>query len=80
MNWIKVNNPRLDMPIDGRPFISLWKGRISLTQFDLDEHRFYIMFDPAEYSQAWQIPQERENKFTDWMELPDYPQDFKDKA
>jgi|FreactcultuFSWF8_1027224.scaffolds.fasta_scaffold07004_2 hypothetical protein len=75
MKWNTIENSAA-LPRDGRPFISLWKGRISLTQYDTEEGRFYIMFDLAEYSQSWCIPQDRENKFTHWMELPNMPEDY----
>jgi len=64
MKWIIVKEPRLDLPLDGSIFLSMWKGRICLTQFDTDEFRFYIMFEPAQYSQAWQVDPEREGKFS----------------
>lgn len=75
MKWIKVDK-KSDMPMDGTVFLSLWKGRISITSFDEDEGRFYIMFDPSEYSQSMEVPSHRQNKFTHWMPLPDKPEDY----
>ncbi len=79
MNWITIKNteyPRHEMPMDGSTFISLWKGRISLTQFDEEEGRFYIIWFPAEYPASARIEQEREDKFTHWMKLPGLPEDY----
>jgi hypothetical protein len=75
VNWINIKTSS-QLPRNGRVFLSLWKGRICLTQYDEDESRFYIMFDPADYSQSWQITPERENKFTHYMELPELPIDY----
>lgn len=74
MKWIKIKNLQ-ELPRNGHVFLSLWKGRICLTQFDKQEGRFYIMFEPSEYSQSWQLAQEREEKFTHWMNLPEIPND-----
>ena len=73
MNWIKIKHFSREMPIDGKVFLSMWKGRICLTQFDTEEQRFYIVFDPAEYDHCMQVCQEREGKFTHWMPLPEEP-------
>ena len=72
MDWIKIKDS-YDLPRDGTVFLAIWKGRTCLTQFDKEEGRFYIVFDPAYYSQCWQIPPEREGKFSYWMQLPDSP-------
>ncbi len=75
MEWNKVTR-REDMPMDGRVFIALWKGRISLTSYcDVDE-AFFIIFNPAEYENCWQIDRERESKFSHWMLLPPLPEDY----
>jgi hypothetical protein len=74
MQWIKINHSS-ELPKDGSVFLSLWKGRVCLTQYDSDEGRFYIMFEPADYSQSWQLAQDREYKFTHWMPLPDLLED-----
>jgi hypothetical protein len=69
MEWIKVNHKQ-ELPHDGSVFLSMWKGRICMTQYDIDEGRFYIIFNPAEYSQCMCVSQSRENKFEYWMPLP----------
>lgn len=55
------------MPKDGTVFLSLWKGRACLTQYDEDEARFYIIWEPAEYPAPWPVSKDRENKFTHMM-------------
>jgi hypothetical protein len=75
MEWIECSNSK-DLPRDGIIFLSLWKGRICMTQFDVEEGSFYIMFEPAGYSQAWRVDWERESKFTHWMPLPDLPKEL----
>jgi hypothetical protein len=74
MEWIKVENSH-ELPRNGDIFLAIWKGRISMCQFDQEEGRFYIMFEPADYSQSWCIDQSRENKFTHWMSLPEKPKE-----
>ena len=56
MEWIKIDSSH-ELPRDGSNFLALWKGRVSLCQFDSDEGRFYIMFDPADNCQPMQISQ-----------------------
>lgn len=73
MEWIKIESSH-ELPRDGSVYLTIWKGRICMTQFDIDEGRFYIMFDPAQYSQSWQVAQEREGKFAYWMPLPKHPE------
>ena len=74
MSWIKIENSH-QLPRNGEQFLALWKGKISLCQFDIDEDRFYIQFDPVELP-SFQLPQSRENKFTHWMRLPSIPKDY----
>ncbi len=69
MIWIKIGS-RNELPRDGSIFLAIWKGRICLVQHDVEEDRFYIVFEPASYSQSWKLDQEREAKFTFWMPLP----------
>jgi hypothetical protein len=66
---------RIDMPMDGTVFLAIWKGRISMCQFD-GESNFYIIFEPGNYSQCMKIDRDRENKFSHWMPLPPCPKDF----
>ncbi len=72
--WLPVRDHR-DLPKD-RVFISLWKGRISLTEYDEDEDKFYIVFDPAQYEYSMPLDTDRIGKFTHWMELPNIPEDY----
>lgn len=73
MKWIKINDSRLEIPRDGSEFLAIWKGIVCIAQFDEDEGRYYITFQPAVYPGNSRIPQEREVKFTHWMPLPETP-------
>lgn len=74
MEWISVNGSQ-ELPRDESVFLAIWKGRICMTQYDKDEGRFFIMFDPAIYGASWMLSQDRECKFTHWMPLPDEPKE-----
>lgn len=75
--WNKVefsgNYPHI--PRDESIFLVIWKGRISLAQYCKEEGRFFISFAPAEYEWSVKLDQDRENKFTYWMPLPEAPKD-----
>lgn len=73
--WQVANSS--DLPRDGNTFISLWKGRICLTQYDTEEEAFYIMFEPAEYASPMKVSEDRENKFTHLMHINDPTEDMK---
>lgn len=73
MNWIAVDD-RYQLPRDGSVFLAIWKGTIYLCQFDVDEDCFYVVCEPARYSQCWGISRRRPMKFTHWMPLPNYPE------
>ena len=75
MKWIKIQNRELarqELPKD-RSFLVMWKGRISICQFDKDEDSFFISFDPGVYEASWKISLDRERKFQYWAEL-EYPE------
>jgi hypothetical protein len=76
MNWIKLvrAGPQYNIPRDGTIFLTFFKGRVCMAQFDEEEGRFYIICDPTD-SQCWRLNQEREHKFTHWMPLPAAPKD-----
>lgn len=70
MKWIKIQNrenARAELPLD-RQFFALWKGHVSLAQYDEEDDCFYVCFSPAEYESPWKISPERENKFEYWAE------------
>ena len=69
MNWKKIRN-RSELPKDGRPFIAFFKGRICLANYEKEECRYYVVWDPAEYGQGMQLSQDRENKIRLIVELP----------
>lgn len=74
--WNAIEH-RVQLPKD-RIILTMWKGRISLSKYDEDEGRWFIIWDPVEYV-PMMLPQERENKFTHWMDLPkepEYPEDY----
>jgi len=60
-----------EIPTD-RIILTIFKGRISLTEYDIYTGRFSLIFDPA-MTGSWQISQDMESCFYAWMELPDYP-------
>lgn len=67
IEWKRLNS--LDeLPRDGSRFLALYKGLISIAQYDEEEKVFYVSFAPAEYSDF----QARIHKFEYWCEL-DYP-------
>lgn len=72
MKWIKINS-RHELPRDGSIFLAIWKGRVALVEHDTEDDRYYIQFEPA-WTGSWQIDQEREDKFTYWMKLPEKPE------
>lgn len=73
MNWKKVES-REDLP-KKRPFISLWKGLICITEYDDEQDKFWIMFSPYVYERPWIIPHDRESKFSHYVPL-DYPEAY----
>lgn len=66
MIWNEVTNI-VDLPKD-RSFLAMWKGTVCLTNFDEEEGRFYIIWDPTDW--PMRVEQTRESKFNFWMELP----------
>ncbi len=74
MKWIAIESSH-ELPRDGSEFLAIWKGIISLCQYDMDDCRFFIAFQPAIYNGIMMMPQDRENKFTHWMPLPELPED-----
>lgn len=75
ITWKKVTG-RHDLPRDGREFLVLWKGRMSLAQFDEEEGIFYIVWDPADCAPMG-VDQHREGKFNYWADMPDYPLEYR---
>lgn len=73
LNWKKVKF-RSDLPKDGHTFLCLWKGRISLCQYDEEEKAFYLIYDPAEQG-SFRLAQERESKISHIITL-DYPNSY----
>lgn len=77
MNWNKIefsgNYPHI--PRDGSNFLAIWKGRICICQYDEEEGRFFICFDPGDYCSTMKVSQDRENKFSHWQPLPGAPID-----
>jgi hypothetical protein len=76
MEWKEVNSI-YDLPKD-RCFLVMWKGRVCLCNYDEEEGRFYIIWDPTDW--PMRVEQTRESKFHFWMELPSekYKGDFID--
>lgn len=73
--WIKVNNIS-DMPMDGKEFISFWKGRVCITQYDEEEKCFFLSFSPADYEKNMRVPDHLERRFYYWMPLPSTPEGY----
>lgn len=67
MNWIEVKHDS-ELPRDERPFLAVWKGRICLVQYDAEDRRFHICFEPS-WTGTFVINQDRVHKFTHWMPL-----------
>ena len=75
MKWIKIEHPS-ELPKDGREFIALWKGRVCWAQYCTEENRFFLIYDPAYCTGLSPLPQDREHKFTHYMEIPSDPEDY----
>lgn len=73
--WEKIKNRR-ELPRDGAPFLAFWKGRICIAGYDEEEDRFYISWDPAEYPMSVQLSQDRENKISCIIRLPEEEHPF----
>lgn len=78
LKWTKVTST--DQLIrTGQTFLVLYKGRISLAEFNEEKNHFTVCFDPEEG--CYVISGDRLRKFTHLISLsyPDaYPQDFVD--
>lgn len=75
MNWIKIldrEKVREQLPKE-KPFLCLWKGVISLCEYDEEEDSFYLCFYPAQYENIIKLIQERERKITHFaiLDLPE---------
>ena len=77
MNWIKVTNPRLEVPRDESAFLAIWKGRICIAQFSEDEWCYFISWFPAEIPSTVNLNQHDEARFEYWMPLPEWPEEYK---
>ena len=75
LDWKKIES-RSDLPKDGNTFLCLWKGRVSLCQYDCEENSYYLIYDPANHGN-FKLDQERENKITHIIIL-DYPDSYPD--
>jgi len=71
--WHPVKS-RDDLPKDEQ-FLVLWRGAISLCEYDEDCDQFCICNYPSEYETTMKVPKDRENKFTHFM-LLDRPEDY----
>jgi hypothetical protein len=69
MEWIKVNDYN-DLPKNEKPFLVMWKGRVCLAQYDIEDLSFYLAFDPAIYDGTVKVDLNHAGKFKYWMELP----------
>lgn len=71
MKWIEVKQDN-DLPRDGRPFLAVWKGRICFAQYDDEDRKFFLSYEPS-WTGIFSIGHDRIHKFTHWAPLPHIP-------
>lgn len=72
MKWIKIEgNFESRMPLD-RTFLAIWEDKIVLAEYEESTGHFFVIHSPADERTPYEVQPINEDRFTYWMDLPNW--------